>query len=78
MAPYEQDRRYALADLALALTHDIRLRIMQLYMDDTGRSLSAAALKADLAREPEFREVTISQIHYHVTRLQDAELLPTK
>lgn len=78
MAPFDQDRKYALADLAMALNHDIRVRLMQLHMEDSGRSLTAAALQADLARDERFRDVTISQVQYHLARLQDVELLPTE
>ena len=60
-----------------ALTHPIRLRILELFTNDTDRSLAAHVLAAELTTlGAEFKDVTVSQIGYHVARLQDADLLP--
>lgn len=65
----ENDQKHALA-------HPVRFRIWSLFTGDTDRPLTADALHADLAEENEFRDVTVSQVNYHVVRLKDAQLLP--
>jgi hypothetical protein len=60
-----------------ALEHPTRMRIWSLFTGDTDRPLTAAALRADLMKETKFREVTVSQVSYHLAVLKDAELLPT-
>lgn len=76
MPLFGRDRNRVSADLAHALTPDIRFRIVQLFTEDADRPLTATALKADLSREQKFRHVTVSQVHYHLSCLQDAKLLP--
>jgi DNA-binding transcriptional ArsR family regulator len=58
-----------------ALNHPLRLRILEMHKREPGRSLSVAALTADLGRTPEYEGVSAAQVHYHRARLQDAKLL---
>ena len=59
-----------------ALSHPVRLRIWSLFTDDPDRPLTVGALHADLTKEDEFRDVTVSQVNYHLARLKEAQLLP--
>lgn len=58
--------------------HPTRKRILALFKKNEGRSLAAADLLRDLraAHPEEYEGVKPKQIHYHRSRLQDAELLP--
>ena len=77
MALFGRDRGRIEVDQKRALAHPLRFRIWSLYTKDEDRPLTAGALHADLAKEDEFRDVTVSQVNYHVARLKDAQLLPT-
>jgi hypothetical protein len=76
MALFGRDRGRIETDQKRALAHPIRFRIWSLFTDDEHRPLTAGALHADLIREDEFCEVTVSQVNYHVAVLKDAQLLP--
>ncbi|MGN6254106.1 MAG: helix-turn-helix domain-containing protein [Solirubrobacterales bacterium] len=70
------DRHHFHADVAQALAHPIRLRILDLFTCDPIRPLTASTFFRDLSSE--FDDITLSQIRYHLVRLQDAELLPAE
>lgn len=59
-----------------ALDHPLRLRILEMYHRDRGRSLSVESLTADLTSTPGFEGIDVARVNYHRARLQDAELLP--
>lgn len=57
-----------------ALSHPIRLRIMELFSRNASRSLAVADLAADLGDD--FKDVSLSKVNYHLRHLQDVELIP--
>lgn len=57
-----------------ALSHPLRLRILEMHRWEPGRSLSIASLTADLAKTPEYKDVSPAQVQYHRARLRDADL----
>jgi len=57
---------------AYARNHPVRLRILELYAQDEGRSLAAQDLMAKLGGE----KTTPSAVAYHVRVLKHAGLLP--
>jgi len=57
-----------------ALSHPVRLRIVELVTRDPGRSLAAAALTTELRGD--FPDMSIPLVAYHLRRLQDARLVP--
>lgn len=79
MDRHRPDRRQLKQDEIRLLSHPVRLGILGLFTKDSGRSLLAADLLADLAAEDphQFKEFGLSQIAYHRARLQDAGLLPS-
>jgi hypothetical protein len=76
MALFGRDRGRIEADQKHALAHPVRFRIWSLFTLEKDRLLTARALHPDLTKEDEFRDVTVSQVNYHVARLKDAQLLP--
>ena len=58
-----------------ALSNPIRRRIVELFTADEARPLTAAAVTDDLCRSV---KVSASQVGYHLTRLRDADLIPTE
>lgn len=64
--------------MARVLGHDTRLHILALFTRDRARSLAVDDLLRDLrATAPDtYADTRPKQIHYHLTCLQDAELLP--
>ena len=77
MALFGRDRGRIETDQKRALAHPIRFRIWSLSTAAPDRPLAAGALHACLIEEDEFRDVTVSQINYHLARLKDARLIPT-
>jgi hypothetical protein len=75
VAPFGSGRGQIETDQKRALAHPVRFCIWFLFTEDTDRPLTAEELHADLIKEREFREVTVSQVNYHVARLTDAQLL---
>lgn len=77
MAPHEQRQ---------ALSHPVRVAILDLYREDTSRSLAVDVLLADLRRRKDlaeqypsaFRDLDAARVKYHLTRLQDVDLLPAE
>jgi hypothetical protein len=55
------------------LSHPLRLRIFEMFANDPARSLSAADVKHDLEKKA---EATVSQVAYHLARLQGVGLVP--
>lgn len=74
MALFGRGRGRIEPDQQKALDHPMRLRIMELFTKDEDRPLAAEPLAADLA--PDFPDVSLSQVMYHVSVLRDAQLLP--
>lgn len=56
-----------------ALNHPLRLRILGMIANDPSRSLSPADLRDDLTTQV---QATISQVAYHLARLQAVDLVP--
>jgi DNA-binding transcriptional ArsR family regulator len=63
-------------EVARVLNHPLRLRILELHKRERGRSLSVEMLTAALRMTRDCREVTAAEVKYHLSRLQDADLLP--
>lgn len=78
MPRFGRDRNRIHADETHALAHPLRLRILELFARDRGRSLSVEALTADLTQTPDFQHVREDTVNYHRARLLDAELLPAE
>ena len=78
MPLFERDRNRIHADETHALSHPLRLRILEMFARDRSRSLSVEALTADLTRTPDFQHVEENQVNYHRARLLDVDLLPTE
>ena len=76
MPLFGRDRGGIETDQRRALAHPVRFRIWSLFTLDPDRPLTAEALHADLVKERKFREMTVSQVNYHLARLKDAQLLP--
>lgn len=71
---FGRDRGRLEADQRQALDHPVRLRIVELYTKDEGRSMAADVLASDLMTF--FPKVKVRQVAYHVAVLRDAQLLP--
>jgi DNA-binding transcriptional ArsR family regulator len=76
MPLFGRNRNRIKADQTQALSHPLRLRIMEMHLREPDRSLSVESLTADLARTPGYEHVKPSEVSYHRARLLDAELLP--
>jgi hypothetical protein len=70
------DHRRLAAKQRLALDNPIRLRILELFVRDRRRSLTAEALHGELVKDRQFRHLKIKQVGYHLAYLRDARLLP--
>ncbi len=78
MPLFGRDRGRFEVDQTQAISHPVRLRILELFTRDTDRSLAAADLRAALVSEDAaFEKYGVGQVLYHRARLQAAELLPT-
>lgn len=76
MAPFGRDSGRIELDQKRALWHPIRFRIWSLFMADPDCPPAALAVHTALTKEEEFREVTVSQVYYHLARLREAQLIP--
>lgn len=74
MAPDDHHGNRIHANVAHALAHPIRTRILDLSTRDPTRPLTASTFFPDLAGE--FDGLTLSQVSYHLSRLREADLLP--
>jgi DNA-binding transcriptional ArsR family regulator len=69
--------RRPMEPVARALNHGCRLRILEMHWWARGRPLSVETLTAALSQTREYRDVTAATVNYHLSRLRDAELLPS-
>lgn len=78
MPRFGRDRGRLEIDRTRALSHPVRITILDLFTKDEKRSLSAEDLLADLIEvDPDkFSEFKPAQIAYHRARLQDVNLIP--
>lgn len=76
MAPYGRDRGRIEPDQQRTLAHPIRFRIWSHFTEEPDRPLTALAFHGDLIKEEMFQDLTVSQVSYHLARLQDAGLIP--
>jgi hypothetical protein len=79
MTPFGRDRGRLETDQTQALSHPVRMAILNLFTQNQERSLRTDDLLADLIEmdRSTFERFNSSQIAYHRARLQDAELIPT-
>lgn len=76
MALFGKDRdRQRVAQLR-AINHPLRLRLLEIHTRERSRSLPVQTLTAALAQTQEYKNVKAPEVKYHLTRLQDAGLLP--
>jgi hypothetical protein len=59
-----------------ALTHPLRVRILEMHIRMRSRPLSVETMTTVLADTPEYKGVKAAEIKYHLARLLDAKLLP--
>ena len=59
-----------------ALTHPLRVRILEMHIRMKSRPLSVETLTTVLANTPEYRDVKAAHVKYHRDRLLEAKLLP--
>ena len=72
MAPFRREE--GTIDQRQALSHPLRLAILELFTHDEDRSLTAVSLSADL--RPLFSGLKVPQVAYHLSILKGAKLLP--
>jgi DNA-binding transcriptional ArsR family regulator len=78
MPLFGQGRNPIEADQAQALSHPLRLRILEMHKRERGRVLSVETLTATLATTRGYEHVKPSTVSYHRARLLQAELLPAE
>lgn len=78
MPLFGRDRNRIKADREQALSHPLRLRIVEMHRREPARSLSVGSLTADLTRTPGYEHVKPGEVSYHRARLMDAGLLPAE
>lgn len=78
MPLFGRDRNRIKAERTQALSHPLRLRIMEMSVRERGRLLSVEALTATLVTTPGYEHVKQSEVNYHRARLLDAELIPAE
>ena len=78
MAQSQRDRCRLWAAQKKALSHPLRVRILELHERARGRALSVELLTEALGQTQEYGTVKRAEVHYHCTRLQDAELIPRR
>lgn len=59
-----------------ALTHPLRVRILEMHIRMKSRPLSVKTMTAVLTETPEYGHVKAAEVKYHRDRLFDAKLLP--
>jgi hypothetical protein len=59
-----------------ALTHPLRVRILEMHIRMRSRSLSMETLMRALGQTPEYKHVKAAEVRYHRDRLLNAKLLP--
>jgi len=58
-----------------ALSHPLRLRILEMHKRVRSRPLSVETLTLALRQTREYKDVKAAEVRYHLARLQDADLL---
>lgn len=58
-----------------ALTHPLRVRILEMHLRTKGRPLSVETMTTVLADTAEYNDVRAAEVKYHRDRLFDAKLL---
>jgi len=72
-----QRRRDRLTDKQTqALTHPLRVRVLEMHIRMKSRPLSVETMTAVLVETPDYRAVRAAEVKYHHDRLFDAKLLP--
>jgi len=59
-----------------ALTHPLRIRILEMNIRMESRPPSVETMATVLADTPEYKHVKAAEVKYHRDRLLDAKLLP--
>lgn len=59
-----------------ALTHPLRLRILEMHIRMKSRPLPMETLMLALSQTPEYKHMEAAEVKYHRDRLLDAKLLP--
>ena len=59
-----------------ALTHPLRVRILEMHIRMKSRPLLVETMTTVLAETREYRDVKAAEVKYHRDRLCDAKLLP--
>ena len=59
-----------------ALTHPLRVRILEMHIRMKSRPLSVETMTTVLADTREYKDVRAAEVKYHRDRLFDAKLLP--
>jgi hypothetical protein len=59
-----------------ALSHPLRVRILEMHIRMKSRPLSVETMTTVLAGTPEYKGVRAAEVKYHRDRLLDADLLP--
>ena len=76
MPPRRRRRRDRLAQITHALSHPLRVRILEMHIRMKTRPLSVETMTSVLAQTREYSDVKQAEVKYHRDRLLDAELLP--
>lgn len=76
MVEFRRKHRSLEAAQRQALTHPLRVRILEMHLRMKGRPLSVEAMVTVLTQTPEYKDVEAAEVKYHRDRLFDADLLP--
>jgi hypothetical protein len=76
MALFKRDGDSLRVTQLRAINHPLRCRLLEIHLRERRRSFSVNFLTAALAETREFSGVGAAEVKYHLTRLQDAQLLP--
>lgn len=76
MGCVRRDSRRRLTVQEKALSHPLRVRILELHKRARGRSLSVKVLTEALSQTPEYAQVKQAEVRYHRALLADADLIP--
>lgn len=70
------DRQRRESQLTWAISHPLRLRILEMHKRMKSRPLSVETLTLVLAQTREYEGIKTAGVKYHWDRLADADLLP--
>lgn len=76
MAEFRRRHRPLEAAQRQALTHPLRVRILEIHLRMKGRPLSVETMVTVLTQTREYKDVKAAEVKYHRDRLFDADLLP--